>query len=68
MSAHVKLRFWTLWFLISLALFAGSAQAQPGIKPKVSLTDPANGATNVSRFKDCITVTFDSAMDTSASG
>jgi hypothetical protein len=57
-----------LWLVLSLSAAAVSAQAQPGVKPKVSLTDPANGATNVSRFQACVSVTFDTAMDTSACG
>jgi hypothetical protein len=68
MLKHLKLGSPFLWFLVGLASNVGSAQAQPGTKPKVSTTDPANGATNVSRYQACIAVTFDTAINTSGCG
>ncbi len=58
----------SMFFLVFLTLHAVDALPQVGVKPKVSATDPANGAAGVSRFKDCISVTFDTGMDTSYCG
>src|SRR5512147_886009 len=55
-----------LLFLASA--FIPIAAPQSGVKPKVVATDPANGATGVSRVKSCGSFTFDVAMDTSVCG
>jgi len=52
----------------ALIAMAQVAMAQPGIKPRVVGTNPANGAAGVSRYLGCISTTFDTAMNTSSCG
>jgi hypothetical protein len=54
--------------LLAVAAISRPALPQAGVKPKVTLTDPANGATGISRYKPCIAVTFDTPMSTSYCG
>ncbi len=61
-------KYRALVFLIMLFVVTDPARPQAGVKPKVALTDPANGATNVSRLKACIAATFDTPMIGSACG
>lgn len=60
-------RLW-LFFLPFLMGPAQAALAQPGVKPQVAGTNPANGTTGVSRHLACVAVTFDTAMNTSSCG
>jgi hypothetical protein len=57
-----------LLLVLACAVISTPAYSQVGVKPKVTLTEPANGASGVSRFTECITVTFDTAMNTSYCG
>lgn len=50
----------------ALIAMAQVAMAQPGIKPRVVGTSPANGAAGVSRYLGRISTTFDTAMNTSS--
>lgn len=57
-----------LFFVPFLMGLAQAAPAQPGVKPRVVGTSPANGAAGVSRYLGCVTTTFDTAMNTSICG
>jgi hypothetical protein len=58
MSRHPLLQI----FAISSVLVFTGPVVQGQTKPVVVSTNPANGAANVSRFLDCITVTFSKPM------
>jgi hypothetical protein len=60
--------FTAVSLLLLITGLPGQVFPQAGIKPKVAITDPANGATAVSRFKGCMAVTFDTPMSTSYCG
>ncbi len=56
------------FFLSALFALLRPATAQPGVKPQVAGTNPAHGAAGVSRYTGCISVTFNTAMNTSSCG